>query len=53
MPVMADGLSLGEGPLGISVQRHALAVMVGELAPAVLPAQGEILEEPTGGSTER
>jgi len=29
MPVMADGLALGEGPLRISVQRHALAVMVG------------------------
>lgn len=42
MPVMADGLALGEGPLRISVQRHTLAVMVGEPAPAVLPAQGEI-----------
>jgi diacylglycerol kinase family enzyme len=30
MPVMADGMALGEGPLRISVQRHALAVMVGE-----------------------
>ncbi len=49
LPVMADGLALGEGPLSISVQRHALAVMVGE---AKLPAQGAILEEPTGGSTE-
>ena len=29
MPVMADGLALGEGQLRISVQRHALAVMVG------------------------
>ena len=29
MPVMADGLEMGEGPLHISVQRHALAVMVG------------------------
>ena len=29
MPVMADGLALGEGALHISVQRHALAVMVG------------------------
>ena len=32
MPVMADGLALGEGPLHISVRRHALAVMVGESA---------------------
>jgi diacylglycerol kinase family enzyme len=38
MPLMADGLALGEGPLHISVQHNALAVMVGELAPAVLPA---------------
>jgi len=29
MPVMADGLALGEGQLRVSVQRHALAVMVG------------------------
>jgi diacylglycerol kinase (ATP) len=28
MPVMADGLALGEGPLRISVRRHTLAVMV-------------------------
>jgi diacylglycerol kinase (ATP) len=34
MPVMADGLVLGEGPLHISVQRHALAVMAGEPAGA-------------------
>jgi hypothetical protein len=40
MPVVADGLALGEGPLRISVQRHALAVMVGEL----VPSQGVILE---------
>jgi len=53
MPVMVDGLALGEGPLRISVQRHSLAVMVGEPAPAELPAQGVILEEPTGGSTQR
>ena len=53
MPAMADGLALGVGPLRISVQRHALAVMVGEPAPAVLPAQGVIFEEPTGESTRR
>jgi diacylglycerol kinase family enzyme len=33
MPVMADGLALGEGPLRIRVRRQALAVMVGEPAP--------------------
>jgi diacylglycerol kinase (ATP) len=53
MPVMADGLSLGEGPLRIRVQTHALAVMVGEPAPAKLPAEGVILEEPTVGTTQR
>jgi diacylglycerol kinase (ATP) len=36
MPIMADGLALGEGLLRISVQRHALAVMVGEPVPARL-----------------
>jgi diacylglycerol kinase family enzyme len=29
MPIMVDGLMLGEGSLSISVQRHALALMVG------------------------
>jgi len=38
MPVITDGLASGEGPLRIRVQRHALAVMVGEPASAVLPA---------------
>ena len=38
MPLMADGLALEEGPLHISVKRNALSVMVGELAPAELPA---------------
>lgn len=44
MPVMVDGLALGEGPLRISVRRRILAVMVGEPAPAVQPSQGVILE---------
>jgi diacylglycerol kinase (ATP) len=52
MPVVADGSALGKGPLHISVQRHALAIMVGEPAPALLPALGVILEGPTGESTE-
>ena len=30
MPILADGISLGEGPLRLSVLRHALNVMVGE-----------------------
>ena len=53
MPVMADGVSLGEGPLRIRVQRHALAVMASEPAPLALPAQGVILEEPGGEFTEQ
>jgi YegS/Rv2252/BmrU family lipid kinase len=32
MAVMADGFSLGEGPLRISVQKHALKVMAGQPA---------------------
>ena len=43
MPVMADGFALGEGPVRITVQRHALAVMVGESAPEAAPDPGEIL----------
>jgi hypothetical protein len=41
MPVMADGLEMGEGPLHISVRRHALAVMVGKPAPEAAPGPGE------------
>jgi diacylglycerol kinase (ATP) len=41
MPVMADGLEMGEGPLHISVQRHALAVMVGKPAPEAAPGPGD------------
>ena len=33
MPVMADGNPLGEGLVRIEVKRHALAVMVGQVAP--------------------
>ncbi|MEJ2266531.1 MAG: diacylglycerol kinase family protein [Anaerolineales bacterium] len=29
MPVLADGVSLGEGPLRIAVRRHSLSVMAG------------------------
>ena len=53
MPVMVDGLALGEGPIRISVQRHTLAVMVGELPSLALPARGKIHEAPTGGSAQR
>jgi hypothetical protein len=33
---MADGSALGEGPLHISMRRHALVVMVSDPAPALL-----------------
>jgi diacylglycerol kinase (ATP) len=47
MPVMADGLEMGEGSLHISVQRHALAVMVGTPAPKAAPGPDEIAEVET------
>ena len=37
MPVMADGSAVGEGLVRIEVQRHALAVMVSQPAPAEHP----------------
>jgi diacylglycerol kinase (ATP) len=53
MPVMMDGSMLGEGQLHISVQRHALAVMVAEPEPVTPPVQGVIIEEPPGESKQR
>jgi diacylglycerol kinase (ATP) len=50
MPAMADGLVLAEEPLHISVQRHALAVMVGNSAPEALLSPGEILEVQTNAA---
>jgi len=41
MPVIADGVALVEGPLRIHVRRRTLAVMVGEVTPAPLPALGD------------
>jgi diacylglycerol kinase (ATP) len=46
MPVMADGLALGNEPLHIRVQRHALAVMVGEPVSEAQPAQETTIEKP-------
>jgi diacylglycerol kinase family enzyme len=51
MPLMADGVALGEGLVRINVRRHALAVMVGSIAPTVgsiAPTVGSIA--PTVGS---
>ncbi len=45
MQVMADGNALGEGPVQIEVQRHALSVMVGQPQPKALPEPGELNEQ--------
>jgi diacylglycerol kinase (ATP) len=45
MQVMVDGSPLGEGQVSIEVKRHALAVMVGQVAPVPIPAgqtEGEV-----------
>jgi diacylglycerol kinase family enzyme len=43
MPVMVDGTALGEGLVRIEVRRHALAVMVGQMAPVADPEPEVIL----------
>jgi len=45
MPAMADGFTLGEGPLRIKVKKHALAVMVGEPVPAETSLGLEVTRE--------
>lgn len=45
MPIMADGVALGEGLVRIEIRRHALAVMIGSPAPEVLSGPTEILEQ--------
>lgn len=42
MPVMIDGVSLGEGSVHIEVRRHALSVMVGQPEPEVSPSMDEL-----------
>jgi diacylglycerol kinase family enzyme len=37
MPIMADGIALGEGRVRIEVRRRALAVMVAKTLPDTLP----------------
>jgi len=39
MQVMADGTALGEGQVHITLQRHTLAVMVGQQGTRLLPAR--------------
>ncbi len=45
MPVMADGIALGEGRVCIEVRRHALAVMAGTPLPEEPPGSGELRRE--------
>lgn len=45
MPIMADGVALGEGLVRIEIRRHALAVMIGSPAPEVPSGPTEILEQ--------
>jgi diacylglycerol kinase family enzyme len=43
MPVMKDGIAIGDGLVRIEVRRHALAMMVGKPAPAIDPKLDESL----------
>ena len=52
MAVMADGTALGEGLVHIEVRRHALAVMVGQPVPVVLPELDEILAEKANATAQ-
>ncbi len=47
MQVMADGNALGEGPVRIEIQRHALSVMVSQLQPETQPDSSKAGEQPT------
>lgn len=46
MPIMADGIALGEGRVRIEVRRRVLAVMVSKSVPETLPDSGAMLEAP-------
>ena len=45
MPLMADGVALGEGLVRIDVRKHALAVMVGTIAPNEPVKSGDTIEK--------
>lgn len=51
MPVMADGITLGEGLVRIEVRRHLQAVMVGQPVPNIFPWPGAGLEQTSNEST--
>lgn len=44
MPVLADGTSLGDGPLKVAIRRHGLAVMAG--MPALTGEPGQVSDLP-------
>ena len=48
MPVMADGVLLGEGPLNASLRRQAITIMAGPGAQASLIARSELKPEASG-----
>ncbi len=41
MPIMIDGIPLGDGKVSIEIRRHALAVIVGQPGSEDLPGPGE------------
>jgi diacylglycerol kinase (ATP) len=46
MPVMADGIALGEGLVKIEVRRRVLSMMISKPSPEMLPGSGENLNPP-------
>jgi diacylglycerol kinase (ATP) len=51
MPVMVDGISIGEGRVQIEVRRHVLNVMVAKAIPETIPEQREAIEQRTNHAT--
>lgn len=45
MPIMADGISIGEGSVNIEVNHHALTVIVGKTEQKTISEAGESLEK--------
>jgi diacylglycerol kinase family enzyme len=45
MPVMADGITLGEGRVRIEVRRHALSVVTARPTPRAPKKSGERIEK--------
>jgi diacylglycerol kinase (ATP) len=51
MPVMADGVLLGEGPVTVQVRPRSLAVMMGETQAAVAPQESTAASEAASEAT--